>query len=283
MQVIREVPELRAWRAEQRRRGRSVGFVPTMGNLHAGHHSLIDLARERSDAVIASIFVNPTQFGVGEDFARYPRTPDEDARGLREKGCDAVFLPTVEAIYPFGMDAGMRVRVAELGGILEGASRPGHFDGVATVVAKLFNLVAPDRAVFGSKDFQQLLVVRRMCTDLAFPVEIVAAPIVREANGLAMSSRNQFLDADQRDTAAVIHATLLYMRERVRSGDASLAEIESEAAATLSRAGLAPDYAALRNAGDLAAPVPSQRRDLVALIAARLGSVRLIDNLEIDV
>jgi pantoate--beta-alanine ligase len=282
MQVLRQVADLRAWSAGQRRHGRRVGFVPTMGNLHAGHHSLIDLARERSDAVIASIFVNPTQFGVGEDFARYPRTPDDDIRGLQAQGCDALFLPEVEAIYPFGMDAGMRVHVAGLGEILEGASRPGHFDGVATVVAKLFNLVAPDLAVFGSKDFQQLLVVRRLCADLAFPIEIVAAPIVREANGLAMSSRNQFLDARQRETAAVIHTTLLYMRERVATGEASIAAIEAEAASTLSRAGLVPDYATLRNSADLAPPPNDQRRHLVALIAARLGSVRLIDNLDFD-
>ena len=281
MQVFRNVADLRAWSAEQRRCGRRVGFVPTMGNLHAGHYSLIDIARACSDAVVASVFVNPTQFGVGEDFARYPRTPDEDARGLQHNGCDALFLPDVEAIYPLGVENGVRVHVPGLGEILEGASRPGHFDGVATVVAKLFNLVQADVAVFGSKDFQQLLVIRRMCHELGFPIEIVAAPIVREANGLAMSSRNQFLDAGQRETAAVIFATLGEMRERVRAGD-DIGVIESGAAGRLADAGLVPDYATLRNIGTLAPATPGQRRGLVALIAARLGSVRLIDNLPIE-
>lgn len=282
MQVFRKVADLRAWTAAHRQGGRRIGFVPTMGNLHAGHYSLIRTARRSCAVVVASVFVNPTQFGVGEDFARYPRTPDDDTRGLQEQGCDALFLPDVDAIYPSGAENSARVCIPGLSGILEGASRPGHFDGVATVVAKLFNLVQPDVAVFGSKDFQQLLVVRRMCIDLGFPIEIVAAPIIREANGLAMSSRNQFLDSRQRDTAAVIHATLLGMRERLLAGDVEIAEIESMAARRLAQAGLIPDYATLRSIDALAPAVHGQRHGLVALIAARLGAVRLIDNLQID-
>lgn len=282
MQLFSKADELRAWAGERRQRKQRIGFVPTMGNLHAGHHSLIDLARERCDAVVASVFVNPTQFGAGEDFARYPRTPDADAKGLEAHGCDALFLPEVDAIYPFGAGEGVRVRVAQLGEILEGASRPGHFDGVATVVAKLFNLVQPDLAVFGSKDFQQLLVVRRMTVDLAFPIAILGAPIIREPNGLAMSSRNQFLDMRQREQASVIHETLLWMRDRWRGDGKPLAEIESGARDRLGQSGLQPDYAVVRRSEDLAEPAPRQSSGLVALIAARLGSVRLIDNLQFD-
>ncbi len=278
MQVIRKTAELRELIRERRGRGERIGFVPTMGNLHAGHYSLIGQARERSDCVVASIFVNPTQFGAGEDFARYPRTPGEDAQGLDAHGCDVLFLPEVESIYPLGLEQGVRVRVPGLGDILEGASRPGHFDGVATVVAKLFNLVQPDLAVFGSKDFQQLLVVRRMSADLAFPVEILGAPIIRESNGLAMSSRNQFLDAGQREQAAVIHTTLLWMRDRL--GAEPTSQIETGAAARLAQAGLVPDYAVIRSAEDLGEPGPASASGRVALIAARLGSVRLIDNLQ---
>lgn len=275
MHIVTQASELRARVAGWRREGRSIGFVPTMGNLHAGHHSLIALARERSDAVVASVFVNPTQFGPHEDFARYPRTPDADAAGLAAQGCDLMFLPTVEELYPYGAAGTTRVSVPELDRVLEGAVRPGHFDGVATVVAKLFNLVQPDLAVFGQKDYQQLLVIRRMARDLGFPIEIAAAPIVREPNGLAMSSRNQYLSAEQRDSAGVIHATLEWMREQARGGGA-FAAIEAQAGARLEQAGLVPDYAVIRRADDLGAPAASDA--LVGLIAARLGATRLIDN-----
>src|SRR5690606_29409361 len=190
MIVVETTQALQAHVASLRRAARRIGLVPTMGNLHAGHHSLVALAREHADVVIASVFVNPTQFGPNEDFARYPRTPQADADGLAASGCDVLFLPGVEQVYPFGADAGVRLHVPELGSILEGAIRPGHFDGVATVVAKLFNLAQPDVAVFGRKDYQQLLVIRRLVRDMGYPIEIIAAPIVREADGLAMSSRN---------------------------------------------------------------------------------------------
>ncbi|MEO5559788.1 MAG: pantoate--beta-alanine ligase [Dokdonella sp.] len=286
MQIVKKASDLHALVACFAREGRRIGFVPTMGNLHAGHHSLIGLARERADVVIASVFVNPTQFGPNEDFTRYPRTPEADAEGLAAHGCDVLFLPSVEDIYPDGAECTVRVRVPELGDILEGAIRPGHFDGVATVVAKLFNMTRPDVAVFGQKDYQQLLVIRRMSRDLGYPIEIVSAPIVREANGLAMSSRNQYLSAEQRAQAGVIHATLQWMRERVRdsmrSGDATaFADISAQANAQLEKAGLVPDYAIVRDAGSLAKPLANQRKS-IGLIAARMGSTRLIDNLLIE-
>lgn len=268
--------ELRAWADALRREGRRIGFVPTMGNLHAGHHSLLHVARTHADVVVASVFVNPTQFGPNEDFARYPRTPDADAAGLAANGCDALFLPGVEELYPYGAGRSVTVSVPELPAVLEGAIRPGHFDGVATVVAKLFNLVQPQVAVFGQKDYQQLLVIRRMVRDLGFPVEIVAAPIVREANGLAMSSRNQYLDAGQRDRAGAIRAALQAIAAGIAQGE-SFASVEAQARSVLEQAGLVPDYAVVRDAGDLGEPKPGSA--LVALIAARVGATRLIDNL----
>jgi pantoate--beta-alanine ligase len=281
MQTISESGALRELIAGLRRSGRRIGFVPTMGNLHAGHHSLLGLARERADVVIASVFVNPTQFGPNEDFARYPRTPEADAAGLAAQGCDVLFLPTVADLYPYGDERSVRVSVPELSDVLEGAIRPGHFDGVATVVAKLFNLVQPDIAVFGQKDYQQLLVIRRMARDLGFPIEIASAPIVREHNGLAMSSRNQYLSAEQRECASVIHATLQWMGERIAEARSS-AQIEAEAQERLAQAGLVVDYAVIRRADDLGVVDNPQRDGCVALIAARFGSTRLIDNLLLD-
>jgi len=280
MLALASAAQLSTQVAQWHREGRRVGFVPTMGNLHAGHHSLLAIAREHADIVVASVFVNPTQFGPNEDFARYPRTPEADAAGLAAHGCDALFTPTLEDLYPFGAARSVKVSVPELPDLLEGAIRPGHFDGVATVVAKLFNLVQPQVAVFGRKDYQQLLVVRRMVRDLGYPIAIVGAPIVREANGLAMSSRNQYLDAGQRARAGAIHATLERMRDAVLGGQ-PVAKVEADARAGLEQAGLVPDYAVVRRADDLAEAGPGEA-DRVALIAARMGNTRLIDNLSID-
>ena len=268
---------VRAWRQE----GLRVGFVATMGNLHAGHFSLIELARKQADRVVTSIFVNPTQFGPNEDFARYPRTLAEDSLGLVEHNCDLLFAPSVEVMYPHGHDHAVTLHVPEVGDTLEGAHRPGHFDGVATVVAKLFAMVAPDVAVFGQKDWQQLLVVRRLAQELAFPLEIVAGPIVREDDGLAMSSRNRYLDAHQRARAPELHATLEWMRESFAEGHARAA-VEGAATRRLARAGFRPDYAVLRRATDLAVPAGGECTGLMALVAARLGETRLIDNLAFD-
>lgn len=278
MQRFERLAALRARVDEWRGAGLRIGFVPTMGNLHDGHHSLVRLAREHADRVVASVFVNPTQFGPNEDFSRYPRTPEADAQGLAAAGCDAVWLPDVATMYPFGPEAAVRIRVPGVTEVLEGAHRPGHFDGVATVVARLFHQVTPHVAVFGRKDYQQLAVIRYMVRDLAFPLELVAAPTRREADGLAMSSRNQYLDAEERRRAPVIHAVLQAMREQAQSG-APRAELEARALQQLREAGFVPDYAALRTPA-LAEPTDGQGGERVALIAARLGRTRLIDNLE---
>ncbi len=265
---------VRGWK----RAGLRVGFVPTMGNLHAGHYSLVTLARRHADRVVSSVFVNPTQFGPNEDFTRYPRTPDADTAGLAAAGCDALWLPDVESMYPFGVELAAKVQVPGVSAVLEGAFRPGHFDGVCTVVSRLFNQVLPDVAVFGNKDYQQLAVIRQMVADLQFPIDIVGGEIVREANGLAMSSRNQYLSDGERATAAAIHRTLLAMRAGILAG-MPRARVEAEANAALRDAGFVPDYAAVRRP-DFSEPADGEGGARVALIAARLGRTRLIDNLE---
>jgi pantoate--beta-alanine ligase len=252
-----------------------------MGNLHAGHHSLVKLVRARADRVVASVFVNPTQFGPSEDFDRYPRTLVQDQAGLAEQGCDLLFAPEVATMYPFGAQQSVSLHVPQITDTLEGASRPGHFDGVATVVCKLFNLVQPDFAVFGQKDFQQLKVIERMVRDLSLSVKVMAAPTLRAEDGLALSSRNQYLSAEERTLAPQVHATLLQMRELMSKGHAWRV-IEQAAASKLERAGFVPDYAVIRRAEDLGEPGEGEREGLVALIAARLGSTRLIDNLLFD-
>ncbi|QBB70914.1 pantoate--beta-alanine ligase [Pseudolysobacter antarcticus] len=279
MQIFSQTGELRRYVAEQRKQGQRIAFVPTMGNLHQGHYSLIEIARQHAEVVIATVFVNPTQFGPNEDFNRYPRTLEQDQAGLEQHSCDVLFVPAVDEIYPYGAEHGVRIEVPQLGDILEGACRPGHFVGVATVVTKLFNLVTPDVAVFGQKDYQQLLVIRRLTRDLGLPIEIIAGPTLRESNGLARSSRNQYLIDGQREIAAVIHQSLLSMAENVRSGITDFEKIEAEARRLLENAGLQPDYVVLRASGDLAKPALGQNTDLVGLIAAKLGSTRLIDNI----
>lgn len=278
--VFENARELRAFVGAQRNDGQRIGFVPTMGNLHAGHHALVRHANECADCVIASVFVNPTQFGPDEDFDRYPRTQVEDIDGLEQAGCHAVFLPSVREIYPGGTDAGTRVEVGALGRTLEGASRPGHFDGVATVVTTLFHIVQPDVAVFGRKDFQQLLVIRQLVRDLAFAIDIEAVPTLREADGLAMSSRNRYLSAREHSNAATIHATLTWMADQFRNGG-RVDAIEREAAARLAACELVPDYAVLRRAADLEPLATGSSAEAIALIAARAGATRLIDNLPV--
>ena len=278
--VIKELAGLRERIADWRREGLRVALVPTMGNLHAGHFSLVDLARRHADRVVVSIFVNPTQFGPGEDYDRYPRTPEADIDGLRSAGADVAWMPPLETVYPYGPEAAVRVQVPGITDVLEGAHRPGHFDGVATVVARLFNQVQPDVAVFGSKDYQQLAVIRYMVRDLAFPVELVAADIKREDDGLAMSSRNQYLGADERPVAAEIRRALEGMAEAARAARPRQL-VEQEACERLQAAGFVVDYAVLRR-HDLLEPEAPGIDDggRVALVAARLGRTRLIDNLE---
>lgn len=281
LERVEELAELRERVAGWRRQGLSVGFVPTMGNLHRGHLALIRQARTLADRVVCSIFVNPTQFGPNEDFSRYPRTLEADATALDQAGCDLLYLPSVQTMYPLGVAATVRVEVPALSDVLCGAFRPGHFAGVATVVARLFNQVLPDVAVFGRKDFQQLAVIRHLVADLAFPVRIEAGETVREDDGLAMSSRNQYLQPSERAAAARIHATLLGMRERISAG-MSVVDVEAWATGELVAADFRVDYAAVRRPDQLAMPANTGTGAWVALIAARLGGTRLIDNLEFD-
>ena len=280
MQRFETVEDLRRQVGAWRRAGERIGFVPTMGNLHAGHHALVDLARTQADRVVASIFVNPTQFGPNEDYARYPRTPESDLQGLAARGCDVAFLPSVEQMYPFGTMGCVQMHVPGITDILDGAHRPGHFNGVAQVVARLFNMVQPDLAVFGRKDYQQLQVIRYMATEMSFPVEIVPAPTLREPDGLAMSSRNQYLQGAERQTATAIHRAQRRMRDKSAQGRPP-AEIEEQAKAALSAEGFVVDYVEIRRS-NLTRPQRSDEPGLLALVAARLGRTRLIDNLEFD-
>jgi pantoate--beta-alanine ligase len=261
------------WRSENRR----VAFVPTMGNLHAGHASLVRRARELADVVIVSVFVNPLQFGPKEDFAAYPRTPHEDRALLESLNVDLLFTPEVADIYPLGQEASVRVHVPGLEDILCGAFRPGHFMGVATVVTKLLNLVAPQVAIFGEKDFQQLMIIRRAANDLCMPIDIVGVSTTRELDGLAMSSRNRYLTPEQRALAPRIFAELEKTRIAIERGDRNYSALEAAGVQALNDTGFRTDYFAVRDAATLAAPNESHK-DLVVLTAARIGRARLIDN-----
>jgi pantoate--beta-alanine ligase len=278
--VVDEVAELRS-RVDSWRRGGNVAFVPTMGNLHAGHLSLVREARALADRVVVSIFVNPLQFGAGEDFERYPRTFERDSELLEAEGTDLLFAPAVEVMYPKPQDEQTRVEVPGISNLLCGASRPGHFVGVATVVCKLFNMVQPDIALFGKKDYQQLMVIRRMVEDLAMPVKIVGVETVREPDGLAMSSRNGYLSSEERAIAPTLHRILRGAADRLRQGEDDYRELERRAAEELDANGLRSDYFSVRRAQDLNPPAPDERA-LVILAAAYLGKARLIDNLEVS-
>jgi pantoate--beta-alanine ligase len=279
MQTISSIAELRRIVREWRLARESIAFVPTMGNLHAGHASLVGAAHHHGRRVVASVFVNPLQFGPNEDFSAYPRTPDDDSALLSELGADVLFLPTVEEMYPKGTTGSTIVDVPELSNILCGAFRPGHFQGVATVVVKLLNLVQPDVAIFGEKDYQQLTIIRTSVEDLCLPVKIVGAPTVRAEDGLALSSRNRYLSADERARAPALYRALDRARRRLESGDTDIADIEREGRDALLAAGFRPDYFEVRMAGALEKP-HGQNVDVVVLAAARLSRARLIDNLQ---
>ena len=281
MEILTECDSLRRWLEPCRGAGQRLALVPTMGNLHQGHFSLVERARQVADRVVVSIFVNPLQFGPGEDLDSYPRTLDQDARGLEALGVDGVFAPSEGQMYPNGRSGLTRVEVPGLSYELCGASRSGHFVGVTTVVNKLFNLVGPDVAVFGEKDFQQLTLIRRMVADLSMPVEVIGVPTVREPSGLAMSSRNGYLSADERAQAAGLYATLVWMGEQVRGGSVPLSTLETQARGRLQSLGFSPEYVSVRRAADLTQPGEAERA-LVILAAARLGATRLIDNLLIN-
>jgi pantoate--beta-alanine ligase len=266
--------EIRNWRRARFR----IALVPTMGNLHDGHLALVAAAHEHADRVVTSIYVNPTQFDDGEDFERYPRTLEEDQGLLEAAGCDLLFIPDDQTVYPYGLGDATRLTAApSLANILEGACRPGHFDGVVTVVARLFSLVAPDVAVFGEKDYQQLLVIRRLVEDLGYPLQIVPVATVRGVRGLALSSRNRYLDDAQRAAAEQLNSVLSAAAGRVAVAPADWPAVEQEARELLEQRGLRVDYVAVRRAADLAAPEAGDR-ELRVLAAAWSGSTRLIDN-----
>ncbi len=275
MRVVRTRGELEAALAGC---DRPLGFVPTMGNLHRGHLKLVESAKANAQSVVASIFVNPLQFGPSEDFASYPRSFDADCEALENAGVDVLFAPTVEEMYPDGPEAVPGISVPfELAGDLDGRSRPGHFDGVATVVHQLLAMVQPDVAVFGEKDFQQLLVIRWLVREFQLPVTVLGEPTVREPDGLAMSSRNQYLNAEERQQAATIYQVLRECVAAIRAGNTDFVGLAEAGSERLESAGFIPDYVAIRNADDLSAPESGQ--PLVVLVAARLGKARLIDNL----
>ncbi|WLH45461.1 pantoate--beta-alanine ligase [Pseudomonas beijingensis] len=281
MNTVKTVRELRAAVARARGEGKRIAFVPTMGNLHSGHVALVTKAAQRADFVVASIFVNPLQFGAGEDLDKYPRTLAADQEKLLQAGCHLLFAPSVEEMYPDGMAGQTRVSVPQLSEGLCGASRPGHFEGVATVVSKLFNMVQPDLAVFGQKDFQQLAVIRALVHDLNMPIQIIGEPTVRAEDGLALSSRNGFLSPDQRAVAPVVYRVLSQIAESIKQGQRDFPALIGEQLKQLEAAGLRPDYLEIRHAKTLR-PALNEDRDLVILVAAFLGTTRLIDNLHLD-
>ncbi|NNJ90341.1 MAG: pantoate--beta-alanine ligase, partial [Gammaproteobacteria bacterium] len=263
-----------------KQQGKRIAFVPTMGNLHQGHLELVRVAGDKADFVVASIFVNPMQFGQGEDFDQYPRTEKTDTQKLDAQGCDLLFLPSVETMYPKPLQQQTRVEVPGLSDILCGASRPGHFMGVTTIVNKLFNLVQPDVAVFGEKDFQQLMVIRRMVDELCMPIDIVGVAIMREADGLAMSSRNGYLEAEQRKLAPQLNSIMQGLAERIRAGETEYEAMEKATADQIDQAGFKTDYLVIRRVADLEEPQASDDIKVI-LAAAYLGSTRLIDNVVI--
>ena len=281
MKIEHSIQGVRAALKQARKAGKSVAFVPTMGNLHSGHISLVAEAKRRADYVVTSIFVNPTQFGANEDFSSYPRTLDNDAGLLAEAGCNLLFAPSAEEMYPDGRQQATTVQVAEITDRLCGASRPGHFTGVATVVTKLLNIIQPEMALFGEKDYQQLAVIRRLVAELCIPTTIIGMPTQRAEDGLALSSRNGFLTEAERAQAPLIYQTLRQLQTAIQSGQRDYLSLASAAKAHLTKCGFAPDYVEIC-AQTLDAP-ETQDTELVILVAARLGKTRLIDNLAFSV
>ena len=280
MNVLRTIYDLRG-ALQEAQASRSIGLVPTMGNLHAGHMALVEASRKQSHITVTSIFVNPTQFGPNEDVDKYPRTFAADAEKLEAAGVDFVFAPSVDEVYPEGRESQACVSVPALAGILCGADRPGHFDGVATVVTKLFNIVQPDYAYFGEKDWQQLTLLTTMVRQLNMPVEIVGVATVRARDGLALSSRNQDLNDEERQTAPILHRTLLDIRHGIEAGARNFDSLEQTGRVALKGAGFQTDYVAVRDA-DMLRPADRETKRLRVLAAARLGKARLIDNVPVD-
>lgn len=280
MLTLHGIIELRDYVKHWRITGQRIAFVPTMGNLHAGHLHLVERAHEFAERVAVSIFVNPLQFGPNEDFKNYPRTLEADKTQLAAAGVDLLFAPSLDEMYACDWEKITRVEVPGLASILDGKFRPGHFAGMATIVVKLFNMMQPDVALFGEKDYQQLVVIRRLVADLCIPVKIVGVPTVREADGLAMSSRNQYLTASERELAPLLFRTLGELAQALNDGRRDFQRLESEAVRKLSAVGMRPDYVAIRAAGTLATP-DEVTVNFVVLAAAWLGKTRLIDNIEV--
>ena len=281
MDQANSVSELRQYVQHWKGHKQSIAFVPTMGNLHAGHLSLIAKGQSLCDRSICSIFVNPMQFGPNEDFNHYPRTLDSDLGLLESVGCDLVYLPTASELYPQGLENISQVIVTDLTDTFEGAHRPGHFTGVATIVAKLFNIVKPDISVFGKKDFQQYCVIKKMTRDLNLDVEIIGQETTREASGLATSSRNQYLNDDQKKQAALIYQTLQDSAASINAGETDFEKLEKQATERLNQSGFDTDYFSICNADTLKSAT-SEDKKLVILVTARLGETRLLDNIEVD-
>lgn len=281
MRVIHTVAKLRQAVAEYKHQGQSVGLVPTMGNLHAGHISLVHLAKQQADVAITSIFVNPLQFGENEDLDNYPRTLTEDVAQLAAAGCDLVFAPSVAEMYPSGTQPLTTVQVAEITQHLCGRSRPTHFVGVTTVVTKLFNLCQPDLAVFGRKDYQQLAVIRRMTADLCLPITIIGGEITRETDGLAMSSRNHYLTPAERQRAPDLQRQLQMVAELIGAGDRNYPALEAAATQALNHSGFTTDYFNIFTP-ELTIPTATDKQ-LVILAATYLGKARILDNIELDI
>lgn len=281
MLIIETLPMLRREIRRWRQAGKRIALVPTMGNLHDGHLTLVDEARQRADVVVVSVFVNPMQFDRADDLARYPRTLQDDCEKLNRHGVDVVFAPAPQAIYPQGTENQTFVEVPVLSALLEGASRPGHFRGVATVVSKLFNLVQPDVACFGEKDFQQMAIIRKLVADMGFDIDIVGVPTVRAKDGLALSSRNGYLTADERRLAPGLSQVMQSMAERLSNGERHIDEIIEQANAALQEKGFRPDGLAICDAVTLQ-PLTVESQRAVILMAAWLGNARLIDNQQVD-
>ncbi|MBT8101121.1 MAG: pantoate--beta-alanine ligase [Gammaproteobacteria bacterium] len=282
MLLIDDKKELQALLRDWRDAGDHIALVPTMGNLHVGHVSLVEIAKQNAERVIVTVFVNPTQFVEGEDFEEYPRTPERDTRRLKQIQSDVMFAPSVDTVYPFGLEQATQVTVPYLTDNFCGTFRPGHFDGVTTVVARLFALVQPEVAVFGQKDYQQQLVIRRMVEDLNVPVDIITAPTVREDDGLAMSSRNAYLSDDERATAPMLYQTLVSIGDALQDGQRDYAKLEKDASKSLNVAGFKVEYVAIRRAADLSEP-DRDCDEIVVLVAAGLGQARLIDNIVVTI
>ena len=281
MQVFHTVNGLREVLREHRNSNKSIGFVPTMGNLHDGHLALIEQARKTNDIVVCSIFVNALQFGLNEDWDKYPRTYVSDCEKLEQVGCDYLFYPEDSEMYPNGLDTQSRVVCPTMTDVLCGASRPGHFEGVTTVVSKLFNIIQPDEAIFGIKDYQQLAVIKRMTEDLCLPVKIISAPIHREADGLAMSSRNSYITEDERPKVKVLKQVLELIAQKIQAGNLDFLTLELEAKKRIESVGFRPDYVTISNSKTLE-PAAVDDHQITILGAMYTDSARLIDNISIS-